>query len=113
MILFTGCNNPEVDDKSAKIYTKVDTLKNKMIGRWGGLGEDSSVWEIRIDSIYYFQQRKTYPYKMLNNDLIIDRKESKGILRNISVIADTMTFYTEEGIRVSGYRPKTQNRIKE
>ena len=108
LILFTACNNTYDGKAKAKMYTKVDTLKNKLMGRWGGLGEDSAVWEIRIDSIYYFEERKTYPYKILNNDLIIERDESKGILRNISVVEDTMTFDIEEGVTATAYRFKTQ-----
>ncbi len=107
-ILFTACSNRGVDKTKVEMYTKVDTLKSKLIGRWGGLGEDSAVWEIGTDSIYYFQHRKAYPYNILNSDLIIKLDESKAILRNIAVIEDTMTFEIHDSVIANAYRFKTQ-----
>ena len=86
---------------------KVDDLKTKLIGHWGGLGEDGPVWEIKNDSIYYYQEKKTYPYQIVDKDLVIERPESKGVLRNISVTKDAMIFYDEQGFQIKGYRFKT------
>jgi hypothetical protein len=43
----------------------------------------------------------------VDKDLIIERLESKGILRNISVVEDTMIFYDEQGLTIKGYRFQT------
>ena len=108
IILFTffvSCNNTDQNDAMIKKLTIVDTLKTKLLGQWGGREESAPVWEIRVDSIYYYEEKRTYQYKLLNKDLIIERDESKGILRNISVIEDTMTF-NDEHLIVKGYRFK-------
>ena len=112
-IFFVSCNNGDPNTTEKKRDTKVDVLKTKLLGKWGGLGEDSAVFEIKIDSIYYLQEKKTYPYKILNNDLVIERNGSKGILRNIIVIEDTMTFNDEQGLTTKGYRFNNKNRLKE
>lgn len=106
-IFFVGCNNADTNEKT-KHHTNVDTIKNKLLGQWGGLGEDSAVWEISFDSIYYLQEKKSYPYKIVGNDLVVERNESKGFLRNISVIEDTMTFNDEQGLATKGYRFKAK-----
>lgn len=79
------------------------------MGQWGGLKEDSPIWEIRRDSIYYFQHSKAYPYKIVNRDLIINFPESRAILKNISVISDTLFFSGEEGLQIRAYRFKNGN----
>ena len=108
VILFTSCNNNDVNNKSTKPITKADSLKLELLGEWGGLGEDSPVWEIRSDSIYYFRESKAYPYQILDNNFIIERSTSKGILKNISVVVDTMTFNDEQGLIIKSYRFKKQ-----
>lgn len=104
-ILFFSCNNNS-SNKLTKQLTKIDSLKNTLIGQWGGPGENSPVLEINVDSIYYFEEKKSYPYKIFDSDLVIERLESKGVLRNISVTEDTLTFYDEQGLITKGYRFK-------
>lgn len=105
-ILFLASCNGEPSNNLTKQVTNVDSLKNTLVGLWGGLGENSPVWEIKIDSIYYYSENKSYPYKILDKDMVIERQESKGVLRNISVAEDTLTFYDEQGLEVNGYRFK-------
>ena len=81
-----------------------DSLKIKLIGIWGGLGEESPVWDIRHDSIYYYERSTAYPYEILNGNFIIYQPVSKLILRNISVIIDTMYFLDELNNPITGYR---------
>jgi hypothetical protein len=107
-LLFISCNTQNSNDKTTKKIIEVDSLKSKLLGHWGGLGEDNPVWEIKIDSIYYYQEKKTSPYQIVDMDMIIERPESKGILRNISVVEDTMTFYDEQGLTIKGYRFKAK-----
>lgn len=90
--------------------TQADTLETELIGKWGGLGEDSPVWEISKDSIYYFERAAAYPYKLIDNDFVIYLPESKGKLRNIRVIKDTLFFLDEQGLTVKGYRFKDRGR---
>lgn len=105
-LLFVCCNIQSCNTNNAGKNKPllVDSLKAKLIGNWGGLGEDSPVWEIKHDSIYYYQEQKTYPYQIVGSDLIIERLDTKGILKNISVLKDTLMFYDEQGLQITGYR---------
>jgi len=107
ILFFVSCNN-QPSKNVAKKVTEIDSLKNTLVGEWGGLGENSPVWEINVESIYYYQENKSYPYEIIDKDLVIDRFESKGVLRNISVAKDTLTFYDEQGLKIKGYRFKTK-----
>jgi len=108
ILLFASCNS-KTSNKLTKQESKVDSLKNTLLGQWGGLGENSPVLKINIDSIYYYEENKSYPYKIVDKDLIIERLETKGVLRNISVNKDTLIFYDEQGLTTKGYRFKTIN----
>lgn len=102
-----SCNgSPSYKTSQEKVSTKEDTLKPKLIGIWGGLGEDVPVWEIKSDSVYYFEQSAAYPYKIVDNDLIIDYPKSITVLKDIYVIKDTLFFLDEQGILTKGYRFK-------
>lgn len=102
-IFLLSCNSQDHKNFTKNTIT-VNSLKNNLLGSWGGLGESIPVLEIGIDSIYYYQEKKAYPYKVVDRNLIIERTESKGVLRNISVIEDTMIFYDEQGLLIKGYR---------
>ncbi len=107
-LFFVSCNIQNSNDVATKKIIEADRLKIKLLGYWGGLGEDSPVWEIKIDSIYYCQEKKAYPYQIVDKDLVVERPKSKGLLRNISVVEDTMTFYDEQGLAIKGYRFKAK-----
>lgn len=61
---------------------------------------------MQIDSIYYYDKSKAYPYKMINDDLIINLPASPGRLKHVFVIKDTIFFTEEQGNQVKGYRFK-------
>ncbi|HQX72915.1 MAG: hypothetical protein KBF82_14495 [Chitinophagaceae bacterium] len=82
------------------------SLKQKLIGKWGGLDESSPVLQFTVDSIYYFDRNKTYSYQINNNDIIINFPENKGILKNVSVVIDTMIFYDDLPEPVKAFRFK-------
>ena len=104
VILFISCNEGSTSKSKLSNTNFNDTLKMKLIGKWGDT--KNAMWDIRWDSIYYFERSESFPYKILNNDLIIYPPESKGILRNIRVIKDTLFFLDEEGSTIKGYRFK-------
>lgn len=107
VILFITCNEHSGSkNKLPDKPTHDDTLKSKLIGKWGDF--ENPMWDIRMDSIYYFERSTAYLYKISNNDLIIYLPESKGILRNIHVIKDTLFFLDEQGLIVKGYRFKNK-----
>ena len=97
-----GCSN----NNGSNHFAKLDSLQSYILGRWGGLGEDSPVLEIKADSIYYYQEHKSYPYKMNGRDLTIERPSQMGILKNVTVDMDTMIFYDQQGLKIKAYRFK-------
>ena len=112
MVLLIGCNDStrNLKNKLPNNLTKIDSLKNKLMGRWGGLDEASPVFEIRKDSVYYFQRSAAYSYKILNNNLIINLPESPATLINITVIKDTLFFSDDQGHSITGYRFKNKKK---
>lgn len=105
IFLFTACNNnKENDDKQSKIINQINGVEKSIIGKWGGFGETPPVWDIRKDSIYYFQHSKAYAYKIVNNDMIINFENSPNALRNIHVKNDTLFFIDDVGLLIKGYR---------
>jgi len=106
ILSLTACNEHVESSKMPIVISKEDSIKNTLIGRWGGLGESNPVWEIRKDSIYYFQHSRAYFYKILNHDLIIDFRETQAKFLNINVIKDTLFFSDEQGYLTKAYRFK-------
>ena len=105
-VIYTSCNHhhsPMIVENS-----NIDTLKNKIIGLWGGLGEDSAVWNIKADSIYYLQQSAAYPYKLIADSLMIYFPDHTATLHNLSAIQDTLTFKDGMGFKTFAYRFKNK-----
>jgi hypothetical protein len=106
LIFLNACNIQPSDNVSAKKLTKEDSLRLQIIGRWGGIAEDSPVFKITIDSIYYFQHGRSYPYKISGTDLTIEFPDSKTVLKNVFVSKDTLNFEDDQGLKIKGYRFK-------
>lgn len=105
LFIFFACNQPS--EKRIPSSTKLDiadSLKIKLLGKWGGIGESIPVWEIKQDSIYYYDRSITYPYSIIDGNIIVDFYSSRGILKNILVINDTIFFENELGVPIRGYR---------
>lgn len=105
-IFLTACNTRTSNNTSTKRLTKEDSLRLTIVGSWGGPGEDSPVFKIAIDSIYYFQHKRSYPYMIADRDVIIEFPDSKGVLKNVFVVKDTLNFEDEQGLKIKGYRFK-------
>jgi len=106
ILSFAACNENTESSQKPIVTSQEDSIKNTLTGRWGGLGESSPVWEIRNDSIYFFEHLRAYPYKMVNHDLIINQLTHEVKLGNIYVIKDTLFFLDERGVLIKGYRFK-------
>jgi hypothetical protein len=103
-IFLTACNARTSSNSREKKLTKEDSLRLTIIGPWGGPGEDSPVFKITTDSIYYFQHKRSYPYEIVDKDLLIQFPDSKAVLKNIFVVNDTLNFEDEQGLKIKGYR---------
>jgi hypothetical protein len=95
----TSKNNLQGGDK-----VKEDSLKSTLLGMWGDLHSPS--FDIRKDSIHFFESPGTYPYKISKGNLIILFSETTDELRNIHVIKDTLYFINEQGLKIKGFRLK-------
>ena len=97
LLFFIACNQHDTKTTPVKKMTADDSLRIKLLGRWGNReAKDRPVWDISPDSIYYYERKTAYHYKIENGDFIIDYSESKFALRHVSVIKDTMFFFDDE-----------------
>ncbi len=104
-LTFISCSQHDTKNKPSKKLDIDDSLISKLIGKWGGIRESTPVWDIRHDSIYYYDRSTAYPYKILNGDFIIDLPESKAVFEDISVVKDTMFFIDAQAhILIRAYR---------
>ena len=101
--IFLSCNE---QNKSFQKVSSEDYIKNILIGKWGGSSDSLPVWEIRKDSIYYFEHSRAYPYKILDHNMIISLPENQGILGNIHIIKDTFFFTLHLGVEIQAIRFK-------
>ncbi len=106
LILFVACNTAQKDADIDKISKTEDSIQNNFVGKWGGLGEALPVWDIRKDSIYYYQYSKAYAYKIINKNMVINFGNSVALLKNITVKNDTLFFIDDVGLLIKGYRFK-------
>ena len=72
----------------------------------GGSSDSFPVWEIRKDSIYYFEHSRAYPYKIVGHNIIISLPENQVKLENIHIIKDTFFFTLHLGVEVQTIRFK-------
>ena len=91
--IFISCNSKSPKQVPLNNSGDTDSLKIKLIGYWGGLESDTPVWEITLDSIYYFGENKNYHYQLTDRNMVINRNNPKLVFSNISIIADTFIFY--------------------
>ena len=107
LLLIQSCQN---NHSSVKAISRVDSFRNSLIGKWGGLNESEPVWRISHDSIYNYEQNKSYPYEIIGNDLVFDNGLSKPNLKDITVINDTLFYHMKASldkeiyITVRGFR---------
>ena len=73
----------------------------------GGLGE-KPVFDIRKDSIYYFQKDSAYPYYLSGDTLRVKfpERDTSNTFGTINVIEDTLyiTDFTDNDFIIRGYR---------
>ena len=107
-LIFSACNDnyENANQESKKNYQTQNVIQNSIIGKWGGLGEATPVWDIRKDSIYYFQHFRAYAYEIINNNMIINFGKSSTELKDIHIKNDTLYFIDDLGLLMKGYRFK-------
>lgn len=105
LILFFcfSCNNQGTHDAIVKTG-ETDSLRNQIVGYWGGLGEDNPVWKITRDSIYYFEHQASYPYELYKDRMVIIFTDHSATLKYLSVNEDTLKWKDEFNLNIYGYR---------
>lgn len=100
LLLIYSCQNGNLN---AKIVSRIDSFRNSLIGKWGGPDESGPALKITHDSIYYYNENKSYPYEIIGNDLVFDNGQSKPHFKNISVMKDTLFFYLKASVEHEAY----------
>lgn len=104
IILISSCQTNLKERKNLlQKITPEDSLKLTIIGKWGGL-EGEPVWKIEKDSMYYYGEKKSYPYTIKSNDMIVSYKEGPFILKSIHTLKDTLMFTTDYGGVIRAFR---------
>lgn len=107
LLTVISCTNLNVRKEFKNFnFDNSDSLKRTILGRWGGPGESEPVFEIHMDSIYYFDRKASYPYRIDEGDLIIQFSHSIGVFKEIHSIGDTLIFGDDQGLIIKGYRFK-------
>lgn len=111
LIILSSCQG-KTNNTKVKTTSQVDSFRNSLIGKWGGLKESNPVWKITHDSIYYYGQDKSYAYEVEGNDLVWEFDSSQARLKNVSVIGDTLFFYLVASIDGKTYQLNRGFRFK-
>lgn len=100
LLIIAACQHKEVANNK---NNRIDSLKKTLIGNWGGFDEDDPIWKITYDSIYAYSENKSYPYSIIETDLVINMNKSYPKLKHISVNKDTLFFYLPANIQETTY----------
>lgn len=104
LILFlVSCNDRIKSDQKISLE---DSINETLIGKWGGSSENNPTFEIRKDSIFYFEHSKAYSYKLSKQDMIINFPKLQMKWEKIHVINDTLFFFQDPGLSVRAVKFK-------
>ncbi|MFN8291659.1 MAG: hypothetical protein U0U70_15485 [Chitinophagaceae bacterium] len=92
LIIFflTNCTNGKVKTTQDGL-TFYDSLKKNIIGKWGG-EKGGPVFEIRQDSIYYFDKDSSFLYKLNGDTFLVHlpNQDSIVVFGKLRVVGDTL-----------------------
>ena len=105
-MIFVACNSFNNEKKADDEITE-NELKEKLIGKWSGLGQKNPVWEITKDTFYYRVSSKAFSYEVIGNDVFVNRPDYPVILNDVRILNDTLIFYdSASSMEIKGYRIK-------
>ena len=108
-LFLLGCSSQKTE--SNKI-SRIDSLKNSIVGKWGGPDNSGIVWQITHDSIYFYDRNQAYYYSIIGNDMVIDLEPNKKRLKDITVTKDTLFFKDRVSLEHEIYGIVTAYRYK-
>lgn len=105
LIIFASCKeNNRHGNETKNVYVNTnDSLISTLVGKWGG-DTGKPVWEIKKDSLYYFNEKRAYFYLFHDKDMIVLYKEGPYILGNIHTLNDTLFFEINPGNITKAFR---------
>ena len=104
IIVFAACKNTSPNNKEKNVYVITnDSLISTIVGKWGG-ETGKPVLKIEKDSIYYFNEKKSYYYLFHDKDMIVLYKEGPFMLGNIHTLNDTLFFEINHGNITKAFR---------
>lgn len=103
ILVFSSCKQSSIKNKQGSLDKVNDSLISTLVGKWGArTGEP--VWEIARDSMYYFEEGKSYAYTIHSKDMVVKYKGSPFVLANIKVSKDTLFFTANYGGVIKAFR---------
>ena len=104
MLIFSSC----VDDKTKNHEKTVlndthDSLRTTIMGSWGDR-EGNLGWKITKDSMYYYNEKKSYYYFIHDKDMRVLYKDGPFMLGSINVLKDTLFFTPNNSGIIKAFR---------
>jgi len=81
-------------------------LQKSLIGQWGSASKGRPTFDITQDSIYHFGNKKSLPYILKGNDMVITENGIPSTYYNVRVFGDTLLFESPRGYEMAGIRFK-------
>lgn len=76
----------------------LNDFKSNLIGKWGGFDKDTPIWKISTDSIYFYNDKRSYIYKLKDSSLFIEEISNIPMMKNITIDKDTLFFYSRASV---------------
>ena len=98
-------SNPNIKDSN----NRSDSIRLTLLGKWGAPDEKPG-WEIKADSIYYYDKDSAYPYFLKGDTFLVKfpDRDTATAFGKIYVIKDTLRIvqYYRDNLIISAYRYK-------
>ncbi len=101
-VCFVGCSNKNQPADPDKQFS--DSLWNVISGKWGGVTGDA-VWEIKKDSITYYEEGMVYPSWLKKDTFSVKfpDRDTATVFGRLGVSGDTLKIFEN----YNGYKTTT------
>lgn len=93
LFIICSCNDNSQKNDAANVRKNqsFNPLSSRLLGKWGAPGENP-FWDIRNDSIYYYNKQVMYPYFLKGDTFLIKfpDRDTATVLGKISISGDTL-----------------------
>ena len=103
-VFFASCKQNTNDSNKTGIQVdSKDSLISTIAGKWGDRNGNPG-WLITKDSLYYFNEKKSYYYLIHDKDMIVLYKEGPFMMGNVHVLRDTLFFTIPNGGTIKAFK---------